>query len=178
METIKETIELLSDYKTLEDFRNDDYSSKLLKCFTIFVYRDNKDYLYNETFLFDLVSSFFKKIEVLKSRATLIRKIENQFLDETYLYSGIKRITIEIDKFFFLEYDTYSNKFIEPIRKFNHNEFYTDTIIDNKIYISCCIEVDDTLVSSYCICSNDDKVLSFIRSSANKKNLLKGNTHE
>lgn len=140
----------------------------LLDLFTTYIYMTNPDYKYNETYLKDMIPSFWRAVSIYTNKLELREKILNKVQPITTSNDIGFHIQIQLDETWELKYIYDQNckrssweKRISDTPKLNSVDY-------KKTYVKCKI-MDDlgTCFSDYLISGIDSDILNFIVDSIN-----------
>lgn len=137
--------------------------TELLELFASYVHMINPDYKYNETYLKDMIPSFWNNVGKYTNRVSfrekLINELEKVEINDDYMC----QLSIQIDETWEIEFNSLSEK------KWKRKILETPNLnaIDReKIYIKCKFSNSQNIVSTdYMDSKNSDKLVRFVISS-------------
>lgn len=141
-------------------------NTELLELFASYVYMTNPDYKYNETYLRDMIPTFWNNVEKYTNkvgfRENLIDMLEKVEINDEYKC----QLCIHIDEMWEIEFNSLFEKSEKKWKRKISETPNLKTVDREKIYVKCQFSNGQNIVfTDYMESNNSDKLERFVKKS-------------
>ncbi len=158
--------EVLNSLTQLSKHKETVQNTELLELFANYIYMTNPDYKYNETYLKDMIPTFWRNIEKYTGKVDFREKLINM-LEKIKIKDEYKcQLSIQIDKMWELEFNSLAEKLDKKWdRKIAENP-KLNAVNRENIYINCQFNNGQNMVfTDYMESKNRNELLDFVSNS-------------
>ena len=135
----------------------------LLDLFTTYIYMTNPDYKYNETYLKDMIPSFWNAVSIYTNKLDLREKILNKVQPITTSNDIGFQIQIQLDETWELNYISDSNSKKKYWEKKISDNPKLNSVDYKKTYIKCkFMDINGICFSDYIVADVESDIIQFV----------------
>jgi len=158
----------INELEKIKKQKETQQKADLLDLFTTYIYMTNPDYKYNETYLKDMIPSFWNDVSIYTKKLEIREKILKNVQSIT-ISNDIKfQIQIQLDETWELKYNCDTKESIGNWEMRISDAPNLTSVDYEKTYVKCNFtDKHDIYFSDYTVKDNDDDIIEFVVKSIN-----------